>query len=295
MRCNIPKPFVGQTSFLSESAHTAPDVNSFVQNHDKQAMMASQLSISSENFSNRANDVLSQDVGSSSASLVDPLCSVVPCSIPENPCSSPTMNYGDPILPIAIECKKDCVLGAPSLQNMLSEGEKLSRQTADNNDSGNGVSRLSNSLRDYSMLLPSHSKLFGKDSRQKSSFLTERSPKLTFQETSYSNREEAMKAGAKLQVLNKENSVHTPSFVVNHRIEPHFRASSSMHNFTEENLIGTAQPESIMKHLQPKILQCENQSAQKLPAQKRVHFSERETNIPDNKKNSEVANCIKTL
>lgn len=238
--------------------------------------MASQLSIPSENFSNRANDVLSQDVGSSSASLVDPLCSVVPCSIPENLCSSPTMNYGDPILPIATECKKDCVLGTPSLHKMLAEGEELSRQTADNNDSGNGVSRLSTSLRDYSMLLPSHSKLFGKDSHQKSSFL---------KETSYSNREEAVKAGAKLQVLNKENSVHTPSFVANHRIEPHFQASiSSMHNFTEENPVGTAQPESIMKHLRPKILQCENQSAQKLPAQKRVHFSERETNIPDNKK-----------
>lgn len=292
MRCNIPEPFVGQTSFLSESAYTAPDVNSFMQNHGKQATIASQLSIPSENFSNRANDVmlLSQDVGSSSASLADPLCSVVPCSLPENLCSSPTINYGDPILPITIEYKKDGVLGAPSSHNMLAEGEKIDRQTADNNDSGNKVSRLSTSLRDYSMLLPSHTILFGTDSHQKSSFFIERSPKLTFQETSSSNREEAVKAGVELQVLNKENSVHTPSLLVNHRTEPHFRASiCSKHNFTEENPIGTAQPESIVKHLpcenlQPKLLQCKNQSAPKLPAPKRVHYSERETDIPDNKK-----------
>lgn len=290
-KCSIPKPFVGQTSFLSESAYTAPDVNSFVQNHDKQAVIASQLSLRSENFSNRANDgmLLSQDVGSSSASLVDPLCSFVPSSIPENLCSSPTLNYGDSILPITIAYKKDNVLGPPYFHNMPAEEEKIARCLADNNDSGNQVSRRSASLRDYSVLLPRHTMLSGKDSHQKHSFPIGRNSKLNFQESNSRNTEEA-EAGAELQILNKENSARSLSPAVNHRTEPHFQASiCCKQNFVEENPIGTALPESMMKHLpcenlQPKLLQCENQSAQKQPAHKRVHFSERESNIPDNKK-----------
>ncbi|XP_057807950.1 uncharacterized protein LOC131022471 isoform X2 [Salvia miltiorrhiza] len=330
---SIPKPFVGQTSFFSESACTAPDVNSFVQNHDKQAVKASQLSIRSENFSNRGNDgmLLSQDVGSSSASLVDPLCSVVPSSIPENLCSSPTLNlrdpivpitieykkdkslvdplcsvvpssipenlcssptlnYRDPVVPITTEYKKDNVLGAPYFQNIPAEEENIARQTADNNDSGNKVSRRSASLRDYSVLLPSHTTLSGRDSHEKHSFLMEKNFKLTFQESNSRSREEAVKAGPELQILNKENSAWSLSPVVNYRTESHFHASIyCKQNFVEENPIGTAQPENLVKHLpcenlQPKLLQCENQSAQKQPTQKRVHFSEKETNIPDNKK-----------
>ncbi|XP_042059111.1 uncharacterized protein LOC121803544 isoform X1 [Salvia splendens] len=273
MKCSIPKPFVAQTSFLSESAYTAPDVNSFIQNHDKQALVASQLSIRSENFSGE-NDVmlLSQDVGSSSASLVDPLCSVVPSSIPENLCSLPNLNYGDPVVPITIESKKDNVLGTPYFYNMPAEEENSARQTSDSNVSEDKVSRQSASLRDYSVLLPSHTMLSGKDSHQKCSFLKE------------------VKAGAELQILNKENTARSPSLVFTHRTESRFQDSIyCRQNFVEENAIGTAQPESLVKHLpydklQPKLLRCENQSTEKQPTRKRVHFSERETNIPDNKK-----------
>lgn len=292
-KCSIPKPFVGQTSFLSESAYTAPDVNSFVQNHDNQAVIASQLSIRSENFyNNRANDgmLLSQDVGSSSVSLVDPLCSFVPSSIPENLCPSPTLNYKDSTLPITIAYEKNNVLDAPYFDNMLAEEEKISRQTADNNNSGNEVSRRSASLRDYSVLFPRHTTLSGKGSHQKHSSLIERNTKLTFQESNSRNREQAVEAGTELQILNKENSAQSLSPVINYRTDPHYQASiCCKQKFVEENPIGTAQPESMRKHfpcenLQSKLLQCENQSAQKQLAQKRVHFSERETNIPDNKK-----------
>ncbi|KAH6819140.1 hypothetical protein C2S51_002743 [Perilla frutescens var. frutescens] len=279
-KCRIPDPFVGQTSFLSESADTAPDANSFMKNHDKQAIIASQLSVPSENFSNRANDglLLSQDVGSSCASLLDPLCSFVPCSISENLCSSPAINYGDAVFPITNEYEKDNVLGPPSLHKMPAQGEEIiARRMTDNNDPGSEVSRRSTSLRDYSRLLPSHTKLFGKDSHEKSSFLIERNPKLTFQETNSSNREDAVKAGDEQQVLHKEISAHTLSPEVNHRT-----SICSKHNFAEENPIGTAQPESIVKHLPCETLQP--QSAQKLPARKRVHFSERETDILENNK-----------
>ncbi|XP_047945788.1 uncharacterized protein LOC125192293 isoform X2 [Salvia hispanica] len=239
-KCSIPKPFVAQTSFLSESAYTAPDVNSFVQNHD---------------------------VGSSSASLVDPLCSAVPSSIPENLCSLPNLNYGDPVVPITIEPKKDNVLHTPYIYNMPAEEENIARQTADNDVSEDKVSRRSASLRDYSVSLPSHTILSGKDSLQKCSFLIE------------------VKAGADLQILSKENTAQSLSPVFGHRTESHFQDSI----YCRQNFVEETQLESLVKHfpcdkLQPKLLQCENQSTQKQPTRKRVHFSEKETNIPDNKK-----------
>lgn len=287
----IPEPFVGQTSFLSESACTAPDVNSIVQNHNKQATVASQQSIHRGNFSISSNDrvLLSQEAGSSNAFFEDPLCSVVPSSIPENPCSSPTLNYRDPILPITVNYKKDNVLVAPSIYSKLAEGEKLARQTADNNDKGTEVYRRSVSLRDYSVLSPSHIELSGKDCHRECSFMIEKNSKLTCQETNSLGWEEAELAGAKLRALNKEDRFHSPSPVAIHRTESHIRAStSSKHSLAEENPIGE-QPDSTVKHLpgekmKPKLLQGENESAQKVPAQKRVRFSERETNVPDSKK-----------
>lgn len=80
----IPKVFVRETSFLSESAEIASDENSFVQKHETRSRIASQSSIPFEGLRDEVNGgmVLSQDVvRSSSLSLVDPLCSFVPCSI----------------------------------------------------------------------------------------------------------------------------------------------------------------------------------------------------------------------
>ncbi|XP_043693485.1 uncharacterized protein LOC122643968 isoform X1 [Telopea speciosissima] len=80
----ICKPFVGETSFLSESADVAPDESSCVQKLEIAPCVASFSSIPFEEMCNTVNEgtVLSQDlVRSSSLSLVDPLCSIVPCSI----------------------------------------------------------------------------------------------------------------------------------------------------------------------------------------------------------------------
>ncbi|OMO61166.1 hypothetical protein CCACVL1_23715, partial [Corchorus capsularis] len=80
----VPKCFAAETSFFSESADVAPDENSFVLKCDKnRSKIASDQSIRFEGFHDQVNDgiVVSQDVRSSDLSLVDPLCSIVPCSI----------------------------------------------------------------------------------------------------------------------------------------------------------------------------------------------------------------------
>ncbi|CAN6561987.1 unnamed protein product [Malus baccata var. baccata] len=80
---SVMKCFAGETSFFSESADIAPDVNSFVQVHDTKFYRTSQSSIAFSGLHEDNNGImLFQDVvTSSSLSSVDPLCSVVPCSI----------------------------------------------------------------------------------------------------------------------------------------------------------------------------------------------------------------------
>ncbi|KAJ7949399.1 BRCT domain-containing protein [Quillaja saponaria] len=88
----IPNYFVGETSFLSESADVAPDENSFVQKHNTKSGIGSQSSIPFEGIQNQVVEGIShsQDaIRCSSVSLVDPLCSVVPCSISSENASSP--------------------------------------------------------------------------------------------------------------------------------------------------------------------------------------------------------------
>ncbi|XP_050387192.1 uncharacterized protein LOC126803425 [Argentina anserina] len=91
--------FAGETSYLSESEDIAPDVNSFVQVHETESHKMSQSSIHSDLLPTECNKgiLLSQDViRSSSLSLVDPLCSVVPCSIlSENEVSTLVQTHRD--------------------------------------------------------------------------------------------------------------------------------------------------------------------------------------------------------
>ncbi|CAL5201390.1 unnamed protein product [Lathyrus oleraceus] len=73
-----------ETSFLTESADIVPDESSCVLKHDPKCAISSQLSMPCEVSHNKPDeDVLhSQDtVRCSNLSLIDPLCSVVPCSI----------------------------------------------------------------------------------------------------------------------------------------------------------------------------------------------------------------------
>ncbi|KAK7260696.1 hypothetical protein RIF29_26955 [Crotalaria pallida] len=80
----ILKFLVRETSFLTESAATVPDESSCVQKDDPKCTSGSQRSILSEGLQNKNEEstLHSQDVvRCSSLSLIDPLCSVVPCSI----------------------------------------------------------------------------------------------------------------------------------------------------------------------------------------------------------------------
>ncbi|XP_028783638.1 uncharacterized protein LOC114739730 [Neltuma alba] len=78
------KFFIRETSFLSESAGDVPDENSCVQKHDFKRGIGSQSSIPYETLHKADEGILhSQNVAQcSNLSLDDPLCSVVPCSIP---------------------------------------------------------------------------------------------------------------------------------------------------------------------------------------------------------------------
>ncbi|KAL6124851.1 hypothetical protein ACLB2K_077360 [Fragaria x ananassa] len=112
---SIVNCFAAETSFPSESADIAPDMNSVVQVHENELHRMSQSTIHFDLLPTESNKGIlhSQDVVmSSSLSLVDPLCSVVPCSFPsENEvptsaqtqrdkesctekCSSPTTELG---------------------------------------------------------------------------------------------------------------------------------------------------------------------------------------------------------
>ncbi|XP_015578719.2 uncharacterized protein LOC8277192 isoform X2 [Ricinus communis] len=94
----VLKFFDFETSFLSESAYVAADENSFVQKHETGSKIASQSSIPFEGGLDRADEGICsfQEVRSSNQSLVDPLCSIVPCSISsENAGSLSSQNKDD--------------------------------------------------------------------------------------------------------------------------------------------------------------------------------------------------------
>ncbi|KAF4401061.1 hypothetical protein G4B88_013902 [Cannabis sativa] len=81
---SIMKAFACETSLLSESADVAPDANSLVSIREFKSHGGSQSSINNAGLLDKENQgiIISQDVvKSSSLSLGDPLCSVVPCSI----------------------------------------------------------------------------------------------------------------------------------------------------------------------------------------------------------------------
>ncbi|KAL7157929.1 hypothetical protein ABFS83_02G108900 [Erythranthe nasuta] len=268
VKYNIPKPFAGETSFLSESADAAPDENSFVQNHDRGATIASQLSVHTENFCNGGNDgmLLSQDEKSSSASLVDPLCSVVPCSIAENVCSSPAIRHEDRV---QLNCKKDDVLRT-SFSNDV-QGERVAPPIANIKESCNGVSRRFTSLRYYSKLMPSRAEFLQENVHQRKSFLIDSNTESTFKEAPFTNREETMKVVAEL----------------------------SIKDLAEESPIRTSVTENKSKrlpidNLHRTLLQRKSRNAQKLPTSKRVHFYENEIIMPDNKKLRKVQTASKT-
>nr|XP_024927018.1 uncharacterized protein LOC107410322 isoform X3 [Ziziphus jujuba var. spinosa] len=147
---SVPKAFAAETSFLTESADVVPDENSFVHTRETQVHGESQSNIPFEGLHDEAVEVIlhSQDVvRSSNLSLVDPLCSVVPCSIPsENvSCTIPqNLNY------METDSRKCC---SPATEL---EMENSPRSTTANTEFQGPVRRRFTSLKTYSMLVPEH-------------------------------------------------------------------------------------------------------------------------------------------
>ncbi|RVW15144.1 hypothetical protein CK203_083386 [Vitis vinifera] len=162
---SIPKLFVGETSFLSESADVAPDENSFVPKNETSSKLASQSSIPFEGLCDKANEeILLSQVQSSSLSLVDPLCSVVPCSISlENDGSAIDQNQNDkevdaencfsPTLEVG---KGDMMQRASGLDVNFFHAEGQDVPIIDGKGSGDTIRRQLTSLKSYSRLLSSH-------------------------------------------------------------------------------------------------------------------------------------------
>ncbi|KAL2461089.1 BRCA1 C Terminus domain containing protein [Abeliophyllum distichum] len=304
MKHDIPEPFVGETSFLSESADVAPDENSFVQNQDKRTVAASQSSIPSEDLCNKSKDgvLLSQVAGPSSASFMDPLCSVVPCSISENVCSS-ALDH-DNIFPprrasITTEHATDNLPRTSASNGDLARGEAVAVAMSSIKESQHTVRRQCTSLRNYS-LLPSHSTFLEKEGPGGRSFLIDSNAKLTSLERCYSNCEETAKTEARFPVLQKEKKSSPLTIVLNrgtHRSV--WVTNCSTYDRGEENLSKMALPESILEcppseNLQKEHLRCKNQIANPFSASRRVSFRETEINIPEKKKLRRLQTASKT-
>ncbi|KAK4369344.1 hypothetical protein RND71_013136 [Anisodus tanguticus] len=165
VKCNdiksIPEPFVGETSYFSESADIAPDESSFVsRKQDERVNVASQLSIPSEGLGNKAKEriLLSQDIATSSnLSLDDTLCSVVPCSISSDHLPSPSAVYNNvtdekqlcfsPATECATNLQKNSVL-----DNQVVHGKQVTTPKINREGMHLPVRREVTSLRTYSVL-----------------------------------------------------------------------------------------------------------------------------------------------
>ncbi|KAL5732666.1 hypothetical protein ACOSQ2_032358 [Xanthoceras sorbifolium] len=154
---SIPKFYVNETSFLSESADIAPDENSLVQKHETGSKIASQSSVPFEGSYKKADEgILSQDVSSSNLSLVDPLCSVVPCSIASMNTNSPLAGEKNDI---EVDAEKhplevENLRGAIDLNVESFYGDRYDAPTFDGKGSKAPVRRQLTSLKNYSTLLP---------------------------------------------------------------------------------------------------------------------------------------------
>ena len=133
-----------------------------MQKHKSQSKLGSQSSIPFEGLHDKAHEgiLLSQDVvTSSNLSYVDPLCSVVPCSIStENAGSTLAQNQND-----GEKCFRSTPeIGVENLQRTLDQnielelGDEQAMYTVHVESSGVSARRQLTSLKTYSMLLPKH-------------------------------------------------------------------------------------------------------------------------------------------
>lgn len=161
--------FRGETSLLSESADIAPDENSVVQEHKtKRTEMAS--NVPSHSSCDKPSDgelFFEEVVRSSCLSLVDPLCSVVPCSISVEDPESLQLRPQD-TEDVSSEKKSSSpalCLGLPNLCNTSDQemNIKLQKSNLSITDDGSQttVKRQVSCLKNYSSFIPEGLSHFG--------------------------------------------------------------------------------------------------------------------------------------
>ncbi|XP_057976310.1 uncharacterized protein LOC131163672 [Malania oleifera] len=165
---SIAQIFVAETSFLSETADIAPDVNSFVRDQEIGLRIASQSSVPFGSLYNKASegDLLSQDVmRSPSLSLSDPLCSIVPCSInSENVGVTQAPNQSDREIDVEKHLCMTSEFRKENLNVEFVDGNGQAVPATNVESSGATVFRQITSLKAYSMLLPFHGAVLEKGS-----------------------------------------------------------------------------------------------------------------------------------
>ncbi|KAK9912572.1 hypothetical protein M0R45_036431 [Rubus argutus] len=342
---SIVKCFAGETSFLSESADIAPDMNSFVQVHEIESHRMSQSSIRFDLLPCETNKgmLLSQDaVMSSSLSLVDPLCSVVPCSIPlENEVPTLAQTPRDKKSDTDKCFRPTTELGMGNSyksSNLIIEFHHEDGQATcaiNGEDSPATVRRQFISLKTYSTLLPNpvfdggslynnqsiklgcdqrlntldqnvgcirssekickaslpfkpvSRHLSSRDNKEHGKIISNGTPVAKMKHLKRKNHETAGD-GDELPVQVSKKRRQSVSF--NHRAHRHLQASKSFVNnstserhpklpLVAENAVGLQQN----KELQSKPSECKSLHCRDVPAKKRVHFSEAEIPVQQNK------------
>ncbi|WCJ39193.1 hypothetical protein M5689_020201 [Euphorbia peplus] len=168
----IPR-FHCETSSLSESGGVAADAYSFVQNHEIGSKIPSQSSKPFEGAVDKADkgNLNSQEVRSSNQSMVDPLCSVVPCSISmENAVFPSVQNQDDGG---EADAQNNCntklelqMENCPNVLDLNNESEPVEKEalpTIHGQSSEATVRRKKASLKTYSTLLPKHDVIINGD------------------------------------------------------------------------------------------------------------------------------------
>ncbi|CAK9162702.1 unnamed protein product [Ilex paraguariensis] len=262
---SIPAVFVSETSFFSESADLVPDENSVVQKQDKGSNIASQASIPFEGLCNKANEGIlpSQDVARSSSLSFDPLCSVVPCSISlQNTCSVPASK--------------------PNVK--VDSGKYFSTAQEYGMDNSHMASALNLELVDEEVLaVPVTS---GVVRRKFASLKTYSMYPVADLIKEMRNFDEIAADETKFPA-NRQKERNSP-VVLNRGTRCRFQACFA-HSVDEGNAEAAIEPEGEVELLQRKNLQkaeskCKNLQDIRVPARKRVHFSEAEIHIPQQKK-----------
>ncbi|XWS65446.1 hypothetical protein CRYUN_Cryun05aG0113200 [Craigia yunnanensis] len=332
---NIPKCFAAETSFFSESPDVAPDENSFVLKCEKnRSKIASDESVLFEGLSDQVDEgiMVSEDVRSSNLSLVEPLCSIVPCSISSENAGSTLGQNGNSGEAIAGNCfGSSAELGNENLHVESIYETRQALPAFGGEYSAAKVRRQLTSLKTYSKVLHERDSILGSerlllnqstslhlgDSNNGTRFSDNRNPEMSLAVSSIpectigrdtevskhttvvdntdgettngkKNYDEHAKERAELQ--HQPSRGRSSPLILPERMRQQLQAArlldcGSLRKRNAEQAV--AQDVSVAVNsgssLQRIQYECNNSFDMPVPSRKRVHFSEIEVNLQQNK------------